>query len=109
MKIIKENDNQAILALKERIAASTDVESMILFGSVARGEATDESDVDILIVTKKPISYDEENTIYDMVFPVNMEYDANLSVVVMPKEKWESPLWSLLPLHLAIVKEGITL
>ena len=82
---------------------------MVLFGSVARGEATDESDVDILILTKKPISYDEENAIYDTVFEVNMEYDANLSVVVMPREKWDSPLWSLSPLHQAIVREGVAL
>ena len=109
MMSIKENDNRAILALKERITVSTAVESMVLFGSVARGEATDESDVDILIVTKEPISYDEENAIYDMVFMINMEYDANLSVIVIPKEKWESPLWSLLPLHQAIVREGVAL
>ena len=60
-------------------------------------------------MTKKPISYDEENTIYDMVFRVNMEYDANISVVVMPRRKWDSPLLSLLPLHQAIVREGVAL
>lgn len=109
MMSIKENDNHAILALKERITASTAVENMVLFGSVARGEATDESDVDILIVTKKPISYEEENGIYDTVFLINMEHDTNLSVVIMPKEKWDSPLWSLLPLHQAIVREGVAL
>ena len=29
------------------------IESIILFGSVARGEAGEESDIDILVVTKK--------------------------------------------------------
>ena len=39
-----------------------------MFGSVASGEATEESDLDVLIVTEEPVSYPDENAIFDMAF-----------------------------------------
>ncbi len=36
-----------------------DLDSVIIYGSQARGESTDESDIDILCVMKKPFNYGE--------------------------------------------------
>jgi predicted nucleotidyltransferase len=33
---------------------------VILYGSWARGEATEESDIDVLVVLKDPLAYDDE-------------------------------------------------
>jgi predicted nucleotidyltransferase len=104
---VKENERLALEALKTRIQALTDINKIIVFGSVARGEATEESDLDVLVVTETPMSYKDETAIFDITFFVNMEHDTNISVVVTPKEKWSSPVWSLLPLYQAIDREGI--
>lgn len=109
MALLKAKDNErvALAELKKRVQEKTAVEKVLVFGSVARGEATEESDLDVLILTEESVSYSEETSIFDIAFFVNLEYDTNISVVVIPKEKWESPVWSLLPLHQAIAKEGI--
>ena len=101
------NEHLALAELIRRVKERTAVEQLVVFGSVARGDATEESDLDVLIVTEELISYSDENTIFDITYFVNMEYDTNISVVVVPKEKWESEVWSLLPLHQAIAREGI--
>ncbi len=104
---VKDNEHLALAELKKRVKERMAVERVVVFGSVARGEATEESDLDVLILTEESISYSDETSIFDIAFFVNMEYDTNISVVVVSKEKWESPIWSLLPLHQAIAREGI--
>jgi predicted nucleotidyltransferase len=42
--------NDAINALSNRIVAEFDPDKIILFGSYARGAASDESDVDLLVI-----------------------------------------------------------
>lgn len=106
---IKENERLALEMLKNRIKSLTAINKVLVFGSVARGEATEESDMDVLVITEEPVNYKDETAIFDIIFFINMEYDTNISVVVTPKEKWDSPLWSLLPLYQVIDKEGIAI
>jgi len=45
---------RALQETKRRISAEFAVDRIVLFGSVVRGEADEESDVDLLIVLQKP-------------------------------------------------------
>ena len=50
-------ENQSVVnSLKEQLLAELkgEIRSIVLFGSVARGEATEDSDIDILIITDAP-------------------------------------------------------
>lgn len=53
------------------------IHEIILYGSVARGEATEQSDVDILMVLD---SKDETGELFQLAFDVGLEYD----VVITP-------------------------
>ena len=52
------NEVVAILAAHKEVLAAMGVKSLSLFGSVARDEATDQSDVDILVDFGEPASFD---------------------------------------------------
>ena len=54
------------------------IDSIILFGSVARGEAKEDSDIDILVVIKKKNVKDMKE-IYGIAFEVSMEYLLDVS------------------------------
>jgi hypothetical protein len=49
LKILKEN--------KKELTGTFGVKSLLLFGSIARGEATDKSDVDLLVEFNRPVGY----------------------------------------------------
>jgi predicted nucleotidyltransferase len=53
--LLKENEKQAIVTLKEIILKQYSNSEIILFGSKARGDDSDESDIDVLILIDKKI------------------------------------------------------
>ena len=95
--------------LRTELATIAKVTSVIIFGSVARGEATDGSDLDVLAVIDRELSYTEETAAYDAVYRTNLQYDTNISLVVVDAARWESPIWSKLPLYHAVQQEGLLL
>ncbi len=92
-----------------------DIEQLILFGSQARGDSHEESDIDILVV----VSWNEEylgngfyvapyddprwQTIINLASDLSLEYGVLLSPKVMSQKRFER--WS--PLGNEIKKEGI--
>jgi len=103
------NQSQALDELRRRLHAEFEIEAIILYGSVARGEADEESDQDLLIVTRNPISRPERDRITDAVFEVNLRRDTNFSTLVVDRKSWESGLFSILAIHDEILKDGVLL
>ncbi len=99
--------NTAVQTAKDRIQKIFDIDSFILFGSVARAEGDTESDVDLLIITKKPLSRNERHMITDIVFDINLSMETNLSTTVLDTESWESGVYSVLPFRDEILNDGI--
>ena len=68
-----------------------EIEKIILFGSVARGEDTDESDIDIMIITKN--NNDElkiSDDIYDKVMDILLDTMVRISVKMRSIEQYET-------------------
>lgn len=102
------NLSRALEELRRRLLAEFDVEAVILYGSVARGEADDESDQDVLIVTTQPITRPERDRITDAAFEVNLLYGTNISTLVVARDTWETGAAVCL-LRDAILEDGILL
>ena len=100
---------QALTELLHRLYDQFHVVSVILYGSVARGEADEESDIDLLILTAKPLSRPARHDITDVVFDVNLRYGTNCSTLVLDQHAWESGAIAVLPLKEAILEDGIPL
>ena len=77
---------------------------VILFGSHARGEATDESDVDVLVVL--PVL---EKSTLDTVLEIAWEvgFEAGKVISVIPATSDELELLSASPFFQAVQREGI--
>ena len=103
------NQYQALGELRRRLFDEFDVEAVILYGSVARGEADEESDLDLLIVTAQPLMRPARHEITDMAFEVNLLYGTNFSTLVVDCNSWEVGGFSVLPLREEILKDGIRL
>jgi predicted nucleotidyltransferase len=100
---------QGLAELLHKLYAQFHVVSVILYGSVARGEADEESDIDLLILTAEPLSRLARHDITDVVFDVNLRYGTNFSALVLDQYAWENGAVAVLPLKEAILQDGIPL
>ena len=56
---INKTTNKKIRQIVEKIAQELSPEKIILFGSYAHGNATSDSDIDLLVIWNTPLSYSE--------------------------------------------------
>ncbi|MBI3756657.1 MAG: nucleotidyltransferase domain-containing protein [Deltaproteobacteria bacterium] len=96
----------ALSQLKTKLTANYPVARLVLFGSIVRGETDEESDVDVLVLTSRPLKSMERNAIYDEVFSINLHYGTNLSVLVTDVDNWEDGPLSVMPIRKEVEKEG---
>ncbi len=62
---------------------------VFLFGSHARGQATADSDVDVLIVLDEITDYGRErDRISHLTAPLSLDCDLSISTVLMPRSEW---------------------
>lgn len=81
---------------------------IILYGSMARGTATQESDIDIAVLLNELESLELKEKISDLVVDLQLEYDCVISLLPIEQEKfseWEDTL----PFYRNIKEEGIVL
>jgi predicted nucleotidyltransferase len=104
---ITPKQKEALGEIKRRLWERFDIKTLILYGSVARGQAHEESDVDLLIVTSEALSRFERHEITNVIFEVNLHYDTNFSTLVVDQKSWETGIISVLPVHDEIIRDGI--
>ena len=108
-----ENTLQKILGIvagKMKETFSEKLCSIVLFGSYARGDYNDESDIDVFVMVDmdKTELAAYRDTVSDILFELNLEYDVLLSVKLQDKatfEKWENDL----PFFMNVKNEGVLL
>jgi uncharacterized protein len=90
--------------LRERFAAL----EVVLFGSRARGEGDAESDLDLLVVTARPLDWRERQALVDALFDIELEHDVVLSPLVVARDAWQRGPYTVLPIRWEIERDGVT-
>jgi len=80
-----------------------------LFGSKASGTSDSESDLDLLIVLPGKITESIRKDIIHLIFDINLDYNTNISAMIVSEAEWESPPYSMLPIYSYIQEEGVSL
>lgn len=107
---ISSNVQNALKEIRTRIFAEIEgIKELILYGSVARGDADRESDVDLLVLTDHPFTRKERHRVTDLVFEINLDYETNFSTLVVDITSWETGMFTVLPLKDEIARDGIRL
>lgn len=84
----------------------THLKQMILFGSRARGDFTETSDYDVLIVVDKR-NRDIQEVVLDASVEMLDKYSALIGSIVCDETEWQSK--QHFPIGLNIAKEGVAL
>lgn len=104
---------QVDLALGEIIEKTKPVfgealDKIVLYGSYARGDYDQESDIDVIFFVTKadPNSFSE--AISDIIWPLDLKYEVVISEMVQSTEHFQKHL-DILPFYQHIQQEGVVL
>jgi predicted nucleotidyltransferase len=82
------------------------IKRVILYGSHARGEATEDSDVDVLVLVDQSLNPREvEDGLSDLLYDIILDEGELVSVIAVSEERFEN---YNSPFMLNVRKEGIT-
>ena len=90
------NDQAAIVAAAAVLRKRFPVEAVHLFGSTATGRDDPESDIDLLVLTSRPLHWRERDTITDILFDVEMRF-----------EEWQHGPYQVLAIRDEIERDGV--
>ena len=78
-----------------------------LYGSEARGDARNNSDIDLLILVDKPsLSDEEEDSIFAPLYQIELQTGVIINPLIMPKQKWGQ---NVSPFYINVENEGVRL
>ena len=84
------------------------VNAIVLYGSVARGTADVDSDVDIALIINNPLSPADDDRLADFVVDMNLKYNKVFSVIDIAAAEYRK--WrEIIPFYKNVVKEGVVL
>jgi len=81
------------------------IKKVILYGSYVRGEATRDSDIDILVLIDQPLNpFEVRESLSDLLFDILLEEGELVSVIAVPEHLYEN---YNSPFMLNVRKEGL--
>ena len=109
MASITAGEKQILEASRELIRGVDPNAEIVLYGSRARGDAAEDSDYDLLILSNVPATLENEDRFRGALYDLQLETGAVITVILVNRADWETPLYKAMPLHKNITREGITL
>jgi predicted nucleotidyltransferase len=105
---MNETINRALLEFKEKINSYFSVScEMVLFGSTARNEAKEYSDIDILVLLPLQVTNSIEEKVIHLALEIELKYDLIFGIIVYENSFWNSNKAFVMPIHKNISHDGI--
>ena|SRR5690554_6940567 len=83
------------------------IQKVILFGSWIRNEENEYSDLDILIVTDKILSWQEKNVVRDVCFDISLDYEILVDSKIISQEEIDTKFLGKHPLITDALQAGV--
>jgi len=83
------------------------LDSVILFGSKARGDFDEYSDLDLLIITFTKLNSMEENHVTEELYDIGMKYNVIFSPLSITSKDWRGGIFTEFLIYNEILKDGV--
>ncbi len=105
---LTETDRQAAIAAAALLRAKWPLLSrVIMFGSRARGEATPDSDLDLLVLATHPVSRADRHEVTRLLSPLGRELGIMFGTIVAAESDWERGVLGAMPFRATIERDGV--
>ena len=101
------SDRAAVLEAAGALADHLPVERVVLYGSKARGDDRPDSDIDLLILTARPLTVAEGFQVVDLLQPVQHRRHCIISPLRLSADEWYHGVYQVLGIRAEIDRDGV--
>jgi predicted nucleotidyltransferase len=105
---LKKKEKKALEEFRQVLLQKFPYVEIILYGSKARGDDKEFSDIDLLVLLDDEINNSLEEEIFSTAFEIELKYDVVFGLLIESKSFWKSDLAKAMPIHWNIDREGIS-
>lgn len=99
--------NVILSKVKETVLKLEPSAEVILYGSRARDDFREYSDWDFLVLVDGEVDTARTDRIRRVLFDIELDTDQVISSIIRSRQEWNSPRYSVVPLHKNVEREGI--
>lgn len=107
LRSLADADRQTIDEIAVELTAGWPVDSIVLYGSKARGDDTPESDIDLLVLTGRPLSPDETSGMRMAARRIGLRLGTWPELFIRTSDEWWRGVYQAAPIRKEIDAEGI--
>ena len=103
---LSQKERGSILEASKVLKSGLPVKKLILFGSKARGTDEPDSDIDLLVLTSRPVDSEIRSDISDRLAEINLRNDVLLTSIVVSEDEWSNGLIRYMLIHDEVERDG---
>ena len=106
---ISPRDKAVLREIRQTIQRVVPGTTVYLYGSGARGTREPDSDLDVLLLTERPLSREVENAVAAAVYELELARGIVVSTIQYAKAEWDAPLTCATPFRRQVEAEAVLL
>lgn len=101
------DDERTIEEIAAVLPSRWPVEAIVLYGSKARGDDTPDSDIDLLVLTGRPLAPEEIGAMRAVVRRIGLARGTWPELYIRTSEEWWHGVYQAAPIRMEIDAEGV--